>query len=218
MQGARKAPLCQPGALELVWKYPLPRVKSLGTLLKRIRGCEICAENLPLGPRPILNAHASARILVIGQAPGRRVHESGVPWDDPSGERLRDWLGVTREEFYDPKQMALVPMGFCYPGTGKSGDLPPRPQCADEWHDAVLERMPDVKLTVLLSQYAHARYLGARRKESLTHTVRAWKEYRPRYLPLPHPSPRNNIWLKKNPWFEDEVLPYVRRRVRRALR
>lgn len=192
-------------------------MRTLSSLLRRIRRCEICTEHLPAGPRPILSAHRNARVLIVGQAPGRRVHESGVAWADPSGVRLREWLGVTEEEFYDPRRMALVPMGFCYPGTGKSGDLPPRPECADEWHVAVLERMPDVKLTVLLSQYAHARYLGSRRKESLTDTVRAWKEYRPRYLPLPHPSPRNNIWLKRNPWFEHDVLPYVRRRVRQVL-
>jgi uracil-DNA glycosylase len=192
-------------------------MKSLAALLEEIRGCEICAAHLPAGPRPVLAAHERARILIVGQAPGRRVHESGIPWNDPSGQRLRAWLGVTADEFYDPERIALVPMGFCYPGTGKSGDLPPRPECAAEWHAAVLERMPDVELTVLLSQYAHVRYLGTARKKTLTDTVRAWKEYRARYLPLPHPSPRNNLWLRKNPWFEKEVLPYVRRRVRRVL-
>jgi uracil-DNA glycosylase len=193
-------------------------MKTLTTLLREVRRCEICADHLPAGPRPILSAHESARILVIGQAPGRRVHESGIPWDDPSGERLREWLGVTRKQFYDPKQLALVPMGFCYPGKGSSGDLPPRPECAETWHEELLERMPQVKLTLLLSQYAHARYLGDRRKATLTDTVKAWKEYRPRVIPLPHPSPRNNIWLKKNPWFAEQVLPYLRRRVKQALR
>jgi uracil-DNA glycosylase len=193
-------------------------MKTLTTLLREVRRCEICADHLPAGPRPIISAHESARILVIGQAPGRRVHESGIPWDDPSGERLREWLGVTRKQFYDPKQLALVPMGFCYPGKGSSGDLPPRPECAETWHEELLERMPQVKLTLLLSQYAHARYLGDRRKATLTDTVKAWKEYRPRVIPLPHPSPRNNIWLKKNPWFAEQVLPYLRRRVKQVLR
>jgi uracil-DNA glycosylase len=193
-------------------------MKTLTTLLREVLRCEICSDHLPDGPRPILSAHESARILVIGQAPGRRVHESGIPWDDPSGERLREWLGVTRRQFYDPKQLALVPMGFCYPGKGSSGDLPPRPECAETWHEELLERMPQVKLTLLLSQYAHARYLGDRRKATLTDTVKAWKEYRPRVIPLPHPSPRNNIWLKKNPWFAEQVLPYLRRRVKQALR
>jgi len=190
----------------------------LGTLLRQVRRCEICAPHLPAGPRPILSAGETARILIIGQAPGRRVHESGIPWNDPSGERLRDWLRVTHDEFYDHERIALIPMGFCYPGTGASGDLPPRPECAETWHEQLLERMPEVRLSVLLSRYAHVRYLGKSGKATVTATVRAWKQYRPRYLPLPHPSPRNNTWLKKNPWFAEEVLPYLRRRVRQALR
>ena len=188
-------------------------MKSLATLLREVRRCEICAEHLPEAPRPIVSADASARILIIGQAPGSRVHRSGVPWDDPSGERLRDWLGVTPEQFYDTKLFALMPMGFCYPGKGRSGDLPPRPECAETWHEKLLRHMPDVELTVLLSQYALERYLGNRRKATLTETVRAWKEYRPDHVPLPHPSPRNNIWLKKNAWFARQVLPFLRRRV-----
>ena len=193
-------------------------MKKLRTLLREVRRCEICVEHLPAGPRPILSAHEAARILLIGQAPGRRVHESGVPWDDPSGDRLREWLAITPEQFYDPEKLALIPMGFCYPGKGSSGDLPPRPECAETWHEELLDRMPQVRLTVLLSQYAHARYLGDGRKTTLTETVKAWKEYRPRYVPLPHPSPRNNIWLKKNPWFVEQVIPYLRRRVKQALR
>jgi len=189
----------------------------LDTLLRKIRQCEICTADLPLGPRPVLTAHPRARILVIGQAPGRRVHESGVPWDDASGKRLREWLGVTPERFYDPKEFALVPMGFCYPGTGKSGDLPPRPECAEEWHERVLALMPDVRLTILLSRYALDRYLGPRSKKTLTDTVRAWQELRPGIIPLPHPSPRNNRWLRNNPWFAEEVLPYLARRVRAVL-
>lgn len=191
---------------------------KLPRLLREVRRCEICADHLPEGPRPIVAAAATSRVLIIGQAPGRRVHASGIPWDDPSGTRLREWLRVTPEQFYDPALFALVPMGFCFPGTGSSGDLPPRPECAEAWHERILERLPDVKLTVLLSQYALARYLGDSRKATLTATVQAWKEYRPRFIPLPHPSPRNNIWLKKNPWFVEEVLPYLRRRVRQALR
>jgi uracil-DNA glycosylase len=193
-------------------------MKKLTTLLREVRRCDICSAYLPAGPRPILSAHESARILIIGQAPGRRVHDTGIPWDDPSGDRLRNWLRVTKEQFYDPKALALVPMGFCYPGKGPSGDLPPRPECAETWHEELLVRMPQVKLTVLLSQYAHTRYLGHRRKATVTETVKAWKEYRPRRIPLPHPSPRNNIWLKKNPWFSEQVLPYLRQRVKHVLR
>ena len=188
---------------------------SLGKLLTEVRGCTICSEHLPLGPRPVLRAHRDSRILIIGQAPGTRVHESGIPWDDPSGERLRDWLGIDREQFYDERKIAIVPMGFCYPGKGRSGDLPPRPECATTWHDELLERMPQIELTLLLGQYALAHYLGEARKKNLTETVRNWKQYRPDCLALPHPSPRNNIWLKKNAWFEDEVVPYLRRRVKR---
>ena len=192
--------------------------QSLANLLAKIRSCELCTEHLPLGPRPVLSAHRDARILIIGQAPGTRVHETGIPWNDPSGDRLRDWLSVDREQFYDETKIAIVPMGFCYPGRGRSGDLPPRPECAPTWHDELLERMPRIELRLLLGQYALAQYLGENRKKSLTETVRAWKEYRPTCLALPHPSPRNNIWLKKNPWFEAEVVPYLRRRVKRILR
>ena len=195
-----------------------PRSNKLDLLLDRARTCRICAGQLPHAPRPVVQAGRRARVLVIGQAPGRRVHESGVPWDDPSGERLREWLGVDGETFYDPARFALVPMGFCYPGTGRSGDLPPRPECAPEWHDPILAQLPDVRLTVLLSRYAHEHYLGAAAGKTVTDTVRAWKTHRPRFVALPHPSPRNNIWLKKNPWFGEEVLPYLRRRVRAALR
>jgi uracil-DNA glycosylase len=191
---------------------------SLRGLLARIRRCEECRAHLPLGPRPIVVADARARILIVGQAPGRRVHESGVPWDDPSGDRLREWLGVDARTFYDPRLFAIVPMGFCYPGTTSSGDAPPRPECAPLWHGPLLERLPAVELTLLLSRYAHEAYLGERRKATLTETVRAFRDYTPRRLPLPHPSPRNNRWLKQNPWFQAEVLPWLRRRVRRVLR
>ena len=190
---------------------------KLPGLVAEIRSCEVCAEHLPLGPRPVLSAHRDATLLIIGQAPGKRVHESGVPWDDPSGDRLREWLGIDKKRFYG-KRIALVPMGFCYPGTGRSGDLPPRKECAELWHEKLLDRLPNVKLTLLLSRYAQADYLGDRMKDSLTHTVKAWREYVPDQLPLPHPSPRNNLWLKKNPWFAKEVIPYLRRRAGRLLR
>ena len=193
-------------------------MKKLQTILREVRRCEICAEHLPLGPRPVVTAHENARILIVGQAPGTRVHETGIPWNDPSGNRLREWLNVSKDQFYDPELLALVPMGFCYPGRGRSGDLPPRPACAATWHDEIMSRMPRIAFTVLLGQYAHAYYLGDRRKSTLTETVRAWKEYRPRYVAVPHPSPRNNNWLKANRWFKKEVLPYLRRRLKMALR
>ncbi len=188
-------------------------MKKLDSLLREIRRCSVCAAHLPLGPRPILSAHGSACILIIGQAPGKRAHERGIPWDDLSGDRLREWMGVSKEQFYDRRKIAVVPMGFCYPGTGKSGDLPPRKECAELWHERLLSTMPSIKLTLVLSQYAQSYYLRDRRKGSLTETVKAWKEYRPAILPLPHPSPRNNIWLKKNQWFQEEVIPYLKRRV-----
>ncbi len=182
-------------------------------LMQDIRACDVCQAHLPLGPRPTVQASPEARLLIIGQAPGRRVHESGVPWDDPSGRRLRDWLGMDEAAFYDGAKVALVPMGFCYPGTGKSGDLPPRPECTPRWHEPLLDALPQVELTLLLSQYAIGQYLGTRCKKTLTETVRSWEEYAPRYIPLPHPSPRNNRWLRKNPWFEEDVLPYLRQRI-----
>ena len=190
---------------------------SLRTLLSEIRACGECDKDLPCGPRPVLAAHQDAPILIIGQAPGRRVHESGIAWDDPSGERLRDWLGIDSDDFYDESKIALVPMGFCYPGTGKSGDLPPRPECAKLWHQRLLDELPRVSLTLLVGAYAQKYRLGTKRKATLTATVQAWKEYRPACLPLPHPSPRNNIWISKNPWFAKEVLPYLRRRVKQLL-
>lgn len=157
------------------------------------------------------------KILIIGQAPGRKVHETGIPWDDPSGKRLRQWLGVDDETFYNPEIFGILPMGFCYPGTGKSGDLPPRPECAPKWHEPLLKMMPEVKLTLLFGQYAQERYLGKKRQKNLTETVRNWKDYLPDYLPLPHPSPRNQIWVRKNPWFEEEVLPFLKETVRNSI-
>lgn len=186
---------------------------TLDTLLARIDRCRLCASSMPHTPRPVLRAHADARLLVAGQAPGRKVHESGVPWDDASGRRLREWMGIDSDTFYDASRVAIVPMGFCYPGKAGSGDAPPRPECRATWHPQLLPLLPNVELTLLIGQYAQAHFLGRRRKGSLTATMRAWREYLPRHLPLPHPSPRNVAWFKANPWFEGEVLPTLRERV-----
>lgn len=191
--------------------------ETLEQLLARVRACRACEKELPLGPRPVLRAASTARLLVVGQAPGTKVHATGIPWNDPSGDRLREWLAMEREAFYDESRVAIIPMGFCYPGRGRGGDLPPRKECAELWLDALLERLPDIRLTLLVGQYAQGHYLGNGRKRTLTETVACWKQYTPRYLPLPHPSPRNRLWLRKNPWFEAEVLPQLRRRVAAAL-
>ena len=183
-------------------------------LLAQIRQCRICESHLPFGPRPVMTAGPDARLLIIGQAPGSKVHASGIPWDDQSGKNLRDWLGMDPDVFYDPTQVALVPMGFCYPGTGQSGDLPPRRECAPTWHQAVLTAMPNIRLTLLIGAYSQAYYLGKDRHKTLTETVRNFEAYLPRYLPLPHPSPRNNIWLRKNPWFEQDLVPILKEKVR----
>ncbi|GIX35833.1 MAG: hypothetical protein KatS3mg126_1612 [Lysobacteraceae bacterium] len=190
---------------------------ELQALLAEIRACQICASQLPLGPRPVLRAAASARLLVVGQAPGVRVHHSGLPWNDSSGIRLRHWLALDREHFYDASRVAIVPMGFCYPGTGRSGDLPPRPECSKTWHPRLLPLLPHVRLTLLIGHYAQVWFLGAARRRTLTETVRAWRHYLPRFLPLPHPSPRNQLWLRTNPWFEAELVPELRKQVARAL-
>ena len=190
----------------------------LDHLLRDIRACRICEAQLPLGPRPVLRAGAEARLMIVGQAPGAKVHASGVPWDDASGRRLREWLGIDAGTFYDESQVAIVPMGFCYPGKAGSGDAPPRPECRATWHPRLLPLLPKVELTLLIGQYAQAYFLGARRKGSLTATMRAWREYLPSQLPLPHPSPRNVAWFKANPWFEGEVLPTLRERVGGLLR
>lgn len=182
-------------------------------LLAEIRACQICRDHLPHGCRPIAQFSAKSRVLLIGQAPGARVHASGIPWDDASGDTLRKWLGVDKKQFYDPDLFALLPMGFCFPGSGKSGDLPPRPECAPAWHDRVLAEMPEIRLILLIGQYAQNRYIGNRMHENLTETVLNWRNFLPKYLPLPHPSPRNRFWLTKNDWFEKEVLPVLRQRV-----
>ncbi len=190
----------------------------LPDLLTEIRACSLCAEHLPLGPRPVLRAAATARILIVGQAPGTRVHESGIPWDDRSGERLRGWMDVDEKTFYDESRIAIVPMAFCYPGRdNRGGDLPPRPECADQWHARLHALLPHIGLTILAGAYAHKRYLGGGAKKTVTETVRARAGYRPGYLPTPHPSWRTSGWEKRNPWFADRVLPELRRRVRELL-
>jgi len=186
-------------------------------LLAEIRACTLCEGHLPGRPRPILSAHAESRILVIGQAPGRVVHETGIPWDDQSGKELRRWLGVDPASFYAERNFALLPMGFCFPGTGKSGDLPPRPECARHWHARILGKMRAARLTVLVGAYSQRYYLGDGCAESVTENVRRFRTFLPAYLPLVHPSPRNKVWHKRNPWFEREVVPELRRIVAEAL-
>lgn len=191
---------------------------EMATLLAEVRACTVCAGYLPLGPRPIVRLAEEARILVVGQAPGTKVHASGIPWDDASGKRLRAWMGLEADAFYDETRIAIVPMGFCYPGKGSGGDMPPRPECAPLWHQRLLEHLPNRKLTLLIGQYAQEYYLSERRKATLGETVRAWEEYLPSgYMPLVHPSPRNGIWLSKNPWFEAEVVPSLQSVVQAAL-
>jgi uracil-DNA glycosylase len=198
---------------------PKPAIRSSArflALLSEVRACRLCARVLPRGPRPVLQIDPRARVLIAGQAPGRRVHESGVPFRDASGERLREWMGVSPEIFYDATRVAILPMGFCYPGSGRSGDLPPRPECADTWRARLLAQLPKLELTLVIGQYAHAWHLAGA-KSSLTDSVRAWRDHWPDALPLPHPSPRNNLWLRRNPWFAREVLPALRRRLRRLV-
>lgn len=191
---------------------------NLSNILQQIRACKVCADHLPLGPRPVIRASPSARLAIIGQAPGTRVHESGVPWDDRSGDRLRDWLSLDEPDFYDETSIAIVPMGFCYPGRDTNGgDSPPRPVCAPLWHAPVLEHMPQIQLTLLVGSYAQKRYLGRQRKKTMTETVAAWRAYLPHYLPLPHPSWRNTGWLKRNTWFETELVPDLRREIKTLL-
>jgi uracil-DNA glycosylase len=186
---------------------------GLDTLLGEIRGCAACAMHLPSGTRPILQASTRSRLLIVGQAPSARVHRSGVPWDDASGQRLREWLAIDRTVFYDPAQVAIVPMGFCYPGRGRSGDLPPRPECAALWLDRLLAQLRQVELTLLVGHYAQRHFLGTANRPTLTQTVAAFADFTPQFMPLPHPSPRNNGWLKRHPWFDREVLPPLRERL-----
>ncbi len=191
-------------------------MRSLESLLEAVRGCVRCAANLPLGPRPVLQCHGSAKILIAGQAPGRRVHESGVPFQDASGDRLRSWLGITTETFYDARKIAILPMGFCFPGTGPAGDLPPRPECAPAWRAELLQHLSQLKLTLVIGQYAQAQHMpnaGA----SVTDVVASWREHWPGVIPLPHPSPRNHRWLVRNPWFAQELLPALKTQVAAVL-
>ena len=188
-------------------------------LLAEIRACHLCEAHLPLGPRPVLQASPQSRLLIVSQAPGRKVHDTGIPFNDASGDRLRAWLGIDKSVFYDATKIAIVPMGFCFPGTGKGGDLPPRPECAPLWHPRLLQRLKQARLTLAVGQYAQAGLLGDQRGHTLTDTVLAWREHLARgVLPLPHPSPRNQLWLKRNAWFEAELLPELHRQVEQALR
>lgn len=186
-------------------------------LLLNIRNCSLCKAHLPLGPRPVLAAHPDSKIVIIGQAPGTKVHATGIPWDDASGKQLRNWLGVTEEEFYDEKKFAIIPMGFCYPGRGKGGDLPPRPECAPQWHGQLWDLMANVELVLLIGMYAQKYYLKKEAKKTLTETVDNYQEYLPRYFPMPHPSPRNRFWLTRNPWFEKEIVPDLKRVIQTIL-
>lgn len=190
-----------------------PGYPALEALLRAVRGCRACEVHLPLGPRPILQACESARILIVGQAPGARAHSTGIPWNDASGQRLRTWMDVGNDVFYDASRIAIVPMAFCYPGRGSGGDLPPRRECAQLWLDLLLSRLLHIEITLLIGRYAQRHFLRDRCKGTLAETVRAWNEYSPTYFPLPHPSPRNQPWFKKNPWFERQLIPKLRRRV-----
>ncbi|HET9735520.1 MAG TPA: uracil-DNA glycosylase family protein [Burkholderiales bacterium] len=189
----------------------------LDILAAEARACQVCAAHLPLGPKPVFLVGAGARLMIVGQAPGRRVHETGIPWNDPSGDHLREWLRMDRAHFYDRARIAIVPTGLCYPGTGERGDLPPRPECAPLWHPRFRAALPDVRLTLLVGMHAQAYYLAGRRKKTMALTVRAYREYLPEFFPLPHPSPRNRLWMKNNPWFARSVVAALRREVRRAL-
>lgn len=207
--------------------------RMLDTIVSDVRKCTLCEPELPLGARPVIQVDTRAKILIAGQAPGIRVHESGIPFTDPSGDRLRQWMGVDKATFYDASKVAILPMGFCYPGTGKSGDLPPRPECAKTWRADILAAMPNIELILVIGIYAQKWHMSDVKQKNLTETVRNWQDFSqgdsqgdsqghhrgdcPERLPLPHPSPRNNIWLKKNPWFEQEVIPHLQQRVAQLL-
>jgi len=194
-------------------------LSTLTNLLAEVRACRLCEAHLPLGPRPVLRVAETARILIVGQAPGTRVHDTGIPWNDPSGDRLRQWMSVDRDTFYDEARFAIIPMGLCYPGRNpRGGDLPPRAECAPQWHALLHAHLPRREFTILAGQYAHAHYLGSRAKDTLTDTVRTWREYFPEFMPLPHPSFRNLLWLKRNAWFGAEVIPALRERVQALLK
>lgn len=189
---------------------------AIMTLIQSVKHCRLCAEHLPLAPRPVFQMASKSRILIAGQAPGKKVHDTGIPFNDASGDRLRSWLGVSKATFYDENQFAILPMGFCYPGKGKSGDLPPRPECAVQWRKTLLAALDNIQLTLVLGQYAMAYHLPDV-EGNLTDRVANWEQHWPDLLVLPHPSPRNNIWLKRHPWFEQDVLPRVKARVKEIL-
>mgnify|MGYP000527033981 CR=1 FL=1 len=190
---------------------------ALRDLLSEIKQCRLCEKDLPLGARPVLQVNEQARILIAGQAPGIKVHESGIPFNDASGNRLRQWMGISSDVFYNSEIVAILPMGFCYPGKGKSGDLPPRPECALTWRNSVLQTMPNIELLLVIGTYAQQWHMKGLIEKNLTETVKQWQRFWPDQLPLPHPSPRNNIWLKRNAWFENEVIPELQSRVMKIL-
>ncbi|MFP2995272.1 uracil-DNA glycosylase family protein [Spongiivirga sp. MCCC 1A20706] len=190
----------------------------MDALLKKIAKCEVCVKDLPLGPRPIVTAHPDSKIIIIGHAPGTKVHKTGIPWDDASGKQLRKWLGVSDLDFYDETKFAFIPMGFCYPGKGSSGDLPPRQECAPLWHQALMNQIKSPELVILIGAFSQKYYLKERAFKTLTQTVKNYKNYLPKYLPLAHPSPRNRFWKAKNPWFEQEVIPELQKRVREVIK
>lgn len=196
---------------------PETNYRTLEALLAAVRDCRACEAHLPLGPRPVLRAGEPACILLVGQAPGVRVHTTGIPWGDPSGVRLRAWMGVESDVFYDESRIAIIPMGYCYPGRGNRGDMPPRRECATLWLDHLLAKLPRIELTLLIGQYAQRHFLASRRKPSLAETAKAWREYAPQYIPLPHPSPRNQPWFKRHAWFEEQLIPMLQSRIKTIL-
>jgi uracil-DNA glycosylase len=191
--------------------------ETLDELAVRIRACTLCQAHLPLGPRPVFQVRTEAKVLVVGQAPGTAVHKSGLPFDDPSGDRLRNWMGIDRDTFYDPTQLAIVPMGFCYPGRGKGGDLPPRPECAATWRHVLLRHLDNIELTIVLGRYAIDWHLDTARSSTLGAIVENWRSHWPHMVPLPHPSPRNTLWLRKHPWVEAEIVPSLQAKIRTLL-
>ena len=197
-----------PGPISRHWEKPL--TEGLSELLDQVRACGACAHKLQMGPRPVLQVSAQARILIAGQAPGRKVHQTGIPFNDPSGKTLRNWLGVDRTTFYDPKKIAILPMAFCYPGRGRSGDLPPSSECAPLWRERLLAQMPNLRLTIVIGRHAQLYHFGRDGNATLTETVRSFRDYLPNVFPLPHPSPRNGPWLKSHPWFDQDVIPSLR--------